>query len=399
MIKINQTLKYNLLFAILFTSMLTPMIFFVMGLPMILQMKGFDASFIGMFQLAGLPMVLKFLFSAPIDKIVFKKHHYKKWTLYSGVFYIGLLVAISFLSLEQDFYLVFISILFTAFISTFMDIPINALAIKVFKKEERIGAGSFKISAYSLAAMLGGGVFLLFYNHLGWQSTFLIMAALVFLSLFSLYFIFESEEIIENKKIKFKDILGFFKQDNIGIWIFILSFYFASISALWVFMKPYLISKGVKPDDVAIYVGIYGSFVAVFGGMLSSIVSKSFSKRTLLLVFMCFNIVSAMVLVAIELYTLNFNFLLISVTFTALSIALSSAIVFSMIMDYSRSSSRAIDYSIQSSIFAFFRMISAVIAGILVSLQGFKNMFIFEAIVMVFVIFVIYRFYRVKEYS
>jgi PAT family beta-lactamase induction signal transducer AmpG len=369
----NQTLKNNLLFASVFTAMLTPMIFFVMGLPMILQMKGFDASFIGMFQLAGLPMVLKFLFSAPIDKIVFKKHHYKKWTFYSGVFYVGLLVAISFLSLEENFYLVFISILFTAFISTFMDIPLNALAIKVFKKEERIGAGSFKISAYSLAAMLGGGVFLLFYNHLGWQITFMIMATLVLLSLFALYFIFE-----------------------IGIWIFILSFYFAFISALWVFMKPYLISKGIKADDVAIYVGIYGSFIAVFGGMLSGVVGKRFSKKVLLLIFMCFNIASALVLILIETYTLNFYFLLVSVTLTALSIALSSAIVFSMIMDYSRSNTRAIDYSIQSSLFAFTRMISAVIAGIFVSLHGFKNMFIFEALAMVVVFFMIYRFYKIK---
>lgn len=73
----NQLTKKNILFSILFTAILTPMIFFVMGLPMILQIKGFDASLIGIFQLAGLPMIFKFLMSPPIDKIVFEKNTIK----------------------------------------------------------------------------------------------------------------------------------------------------------------------------------------------------------------------------------------------------------------------------------------------------------------------------------
>ncbi|RBQ29111.1 MFS transporter [Aliarcobacter vitoriensis] len=387
----NQLTKKNILFSVLFTAILTPMIFFVMGLPMILQIKGFDASLIGLFQLAGLPMVFKFLMSPPIDKIVFEKKHYKKWTFYIGISYIFLLIFISFLSLEHSIYTVFIAILVTAFISTFMDIPLNALAIKTFKKEERISAGSYKISAYSMASLLGGGVFLLIFNHLGWRLTFILMACFILFSLFALYFIEEKDEIIDSQKISLKNIITFFKQENIGIWIFILSFYFVPISALWVFMKPYLISKGIKADDVAIYVGIYGSFIAILGGALSNYIGQKFSKKNLLIIFMFFNIFSTSILIFIEFYNLTFYYLIICVTFVALAIALSSAIVFSMIMDYSRKESRAIDYSIQSSIFSLTRILSAVIAGIIVSNFGFERMFIFELIFLIFITFVIYK--------
>ena len=389
----NQLTKKNILFSILFTSILTPMIFFVMGLPMILQIKGFDASLIGIFQLAGLPMIFKFLMSPPIDKIVFEKKHYKKWTFYIGILYILLLTIISFLSLENSIYPVFIAILITAFISTFMDIPLNALAIKTFTKEQSLSAGSYKISAYSIASLLGGGIFLLVFNHLGWNLTFILMALLVLFSLIALYFIEENDEIIYVEKISSKNIITFFKQKDIGIWIFILSFYFVSISALWVFMKPYLIHKGVKPDDVAIWVGIYGSFIAILGGALSNYIGKKFSKKSLLIIFMFFNIFSTSLLIFIEQYNLTFYYLIISVTFIALAIALSSAIIFSMIMDYSRKESRAIDYSVQSSIFSFTRIISAVIAGIIVSNFGFCNMFIFELFCLVLVTFVIYKKY------
>lgn len=390
----NQLTKKNILFSILFTAILTPMIFFVMGLPMILQIKGFDASLIGIFQLAGLPMIFKFLMSPPIDKIVFEKKHYKKWTFYIGILYILLLTIISFLSLENSIYPVFIAILITAFISTFMDIPLNALAIKTFTKEQSLSAGSYKISAYSMASLLGGGIFLLVFNHLGWNLTFILMALLVLFSLVALYFIEENDEIIYVEKISSKNIITFFKQKDIGIWIFILSFYFVSISALWVFMKPYLIHKGVKPDDVAIWVGIYGSFIAILGGALSNYIGKKFSKKNLLIIFMFFNIFSTSLLIFIEQYNLTFYYLIISVTFIALAIALSSAIIFSMIMDYSRKESRAIDYSVQSSIFSFTRIISAVIAGIIVSNFGFDKMFIFELFCLVLVTFVIYKKYK-----
>lgn len=389
----NQLTKKNILFSILFIAILTPMIFFVMGLPMILQIKGFDASLIGIFQLAGLPMIFKFLMSPPIDKIVFEKKHYKKWTFYIGILYILLLTIISFLSLENSIYPVFIAILITAFISTFMDIPLNALAIKTFTKEQSLSAGSYKISAYSMASLLGGGIFLLVFNHLGWNLTFILMALLVLFSLVALYFIEENDEIIYLERISSKNIITFFKQKDIGIWIFILSFYFVSISALWVFMKPYLIHKGVKPDDVAIWVGIYGSFIAILGGALSNYIGKKFSKKNLLIIFMFFNIFSTSLLIFIEQYNLTFYYLIISVTFIALAIALSSAIIFSMIMDYSRKESRAIDYSVQSSIFSFTRIISAVIAGIIVSNFGFDKMFIFELFCLVLVTFVIYKKY------
>jgi len=208
-----------------------------------------------------------------------------------------------------------------------------------------------------------------------------------------LYFIEENDEIIYVEKISSKNIITFFKQKDIGIWIFILSFYFVSISALWVFMKPYLIHKGVKPDDVAIWVGIYGSFIAILGGALSNYIGKKFSKKSLLIIFMFFNIFSTILLIFIEQYNLTFYYLIISVTFIALAIALSSAIIFSMIMDYSRKKSRAIDYSVQSSIFSFTRIISAVIAGIIVSNFGFDKMFIFELFCLVLVTFVIYKIY------
>lgn len=361
---------------------------------MILQMKGFEASLIGMFQLVGLPSVIKFLISPVIDRFVFQKNHYKKWIITIGILYVILLFAISFLSLENNFYLILAAILFTTLVSTFIDIPLNALSIKVFSKEERLSAASYKSSSYFLAGILGAGVFLLFYNHIGWRNTFIIMSGMVLIALFIVIFINEKDEKIEEKKVSFKTIISFFKQKDIFIWLFILSFYFAFISAVWIFMKPYLIHKGIKADEVAIYVGIYGSIAGFIGGIITSRITKKFSKRTILITVAIFNIISILMLILIENYKLNILLLLTVVTLTALSIAFSSSIIFSLMMDYSRNNSRGVDYSVQSSLFSLTRIISAVIAGILISSIGFEGMFLFEFLGMILVLFIIYRFYK-----
>ncbi len=228
-----------------------------------------------------------------------------------------------------------------------------------------------------------------------WNISFLIMACLVLFSLLALYFIEENNEIIEKKNnISFYTIFSFFKQKNISIWIFILMFYFAFISAVWVFMKPYFISKGINANDVTIYVGIYGSILGFLGGILASFIAKRFNKKTILVLFSLFNIITILILLFIENFSISIFSMLICVSFTAIAIALSSAIIFSMIMDYSRSSSKGIDYALQSSLFALTRIISAIIAGIIVSNFGFEKMFIFELSCIVVVTFVIYKKYN-----
>ena len=145
-----------------------------------------------------------------------------------------------------------------------------------------------------------------------------------------------------------------------------------------------------------ILVGIYGSFIAILGGALSNYIGKKFSKKNLLIIFMFFNIFSTSLLIFIEYNNLTSYYLIICVTFIALAIAFSSAIIFSMIMDYSRKESRAIDYSVQSSIFSFTRIISAVIAGIIVSNFGFDKMFIFELFCIILITLVIHLKYSIK---
>lgn len=385
--------KKNVMFGVLYLSFATPYVFFVGGIPAVMQIEGFDASFIGLFQLVGLPSVIKFLLSPVIDRFRFKKQHYKKWIAFFGMVYVATLYGLSTLSLSEHFYTVFMVILFATLLYTFIDIPLNALSIKVFSAEDRIAASGYKTSAYFLSGVLGSGILLIVYNHLGWHCTFCLAAAWVFLSLSLLFFIEENDEPVKGQSVSFSTILTFFRQPNMGIWLFILTFYFTFILSVWMFIKPYLIMKGLSTDEVAFYVGIYGSSVGFLGGMLASHLGKYLSKRQSLIYFALCMMVSILILIFLETYSFTILGVLAAITFISVSMAFSTTVVFSLIMDYSRQASMGVDYAVQSSLTSIVRILFTIGAGFLISNFGYGTLFCMGLLGTGAVVYVVYRFY------
>ena len=87
------------------------------------------------------------------------------------------------------------------------------------------------MTAVFCSMLLGSGVSLLIYSRLGWSFCVYFLAALVLLSLSALFFIDENTETASSERLNLKEILSFFKQENIGIWLFILCFYPFALAA------------------------------------------------------------------------------------------------------------------------------------------------------------------------
>nr|WP_319491037.1 MFS transporter [uncultured Desulfobacter sp.] len=390
-------LKTNIMFGILYLSFATPYVFFVGGIPAVMQLEGFDTSLIGLFQLIGLPVVIKFLLSPVVDRIRFQKHHYKKWIGLCGIAYAATLYSLSSLSLSRDFYTVFIVIFFATLLYIFIDIPLNALAIKVFSSEDRIAASGCKTSAYFLSGMAGSGMLLVVYNHLGWHCTFTLVSGWVLISLSFLFFIEEADEPmdepVEDTPASLHTILTFFRRPGMGIWLFILTFYFTFILSVWMFIKPYLIVKGLSTDEVAFYVGIYGSGVGFCAGILASHFGKSLSKRDSLLFFGFLMMISILILILMEAWAFNILGVLAAVTFISVSIAFSTTMVFSLIMEYSRQNTRGVDYAVQSSLTSIVRILTTIGAGFLISNFGYEALFYTGFLGTGAVVYVVYKRY------
>lgn len=381
--------KQNLLFFVIFTAANTPVMFFMLGFGAIMQMNGFSADNIGVFQTALLAIILSLLVAPFIDKFGLKTNHYKNWTIVLGVLCSLSIFLLAFVSLNDKKILFLVSFCILL-ISGLLDTAINALAIKIYDRKESKTVGAYKMAAVFCSMLLGSGVSLLIYSHLGWSFCVYFLAALVLLSLSALFFIDENTETVSSERLNLKEILSFFKQENIGIWLFILCFYVGIIAAAWAFLKPFLIFKGINADKVAFYVGIYDSVLGALASFAAIKINNIFSKRTILIIFGSLNSAAILMLYFMVGADINDFLLIASVSLCVISMSFSTSVIFALMMEFSRKNLRGSDYALQSALRLIFRTVSVVICGILITNFGYGFAFLALSILMILAVWAVW---------
>lgn len=381
--------KQNLLFFVIFTAANTPVMFFMLGFGAIMQMNGFSADNIGVFQTALLAIILSLLVAPFIDKFGLKTNHYKNWTIALGVLCSLSIFLLAFVSLNDKKILFLVSFCILL-ISGLLDTAVNALAIKIYDRKESKTVGAYKMAAVFCSMLLGSGVSLLIYSRLGWSFCVYFLAALVLLSLSALFFIDENTETVSSERLNLKEILSFFKQENIGIWLFILCFYVGIIAAAWAFLKPFLIFKGINADKVAFYVGIYGSVIGALASFAAIKINNIFSKRTILIIFGSLNSAAILMLYFMVGADINDFLLIASVSLCVISMSFSTSVIFALMMEFSRKNLRGSDYALQSALRLIFRTVSVVICGILITNFGYGFAFLALSILMILAVWAVW---------
>ena len=381
--------KQNLLFFVIFTAANTPVMFFMLGFGAIMQMNGFSADNIGVFQTALLAIILSLLVAPFIDKFGLKTNHYKNWTIVLGVLCSLSIFLLAFVSLNDKKILFLVSFCILL-ISGLLDTAVNALAIKIYDRKESKTVGAYKMAAVFCSMLLGSGVSLLIYSRLGWSFCVYFLAALVLLSLSALFFIDENTETVSSERLNLKEILSFFKQENIGIWLFILCFYVGIIAAAWAFLKPFLIFKGINADKVAFYVGIYGSVLGALASFAAIKINNIFSKRTILIIFGSLNSTAILMLYFMVGADINDFLLIASVSLCVISMSFSTSVIFALMMEFSRKNLRGSDYALQSALRLIFRTVSVVICGILITNFGYGFAFLALSILMILAVWAVW---------
>ena len=381
--------KQNLLFFVIFTAANTPVMFFMLGFGAIMQMNGFSADNIGVFQTALLAIILSLLVAPFIDKFGLKTNHYKNWTIVLGVLCSLSIFLLAFVSLNDKKILFLVSFCILL-ISGLLDTAVNALAIKIYDRKESKTVGAYKMAAVFCSMLLGSGVSLLIYSRLGWSFCVYFLAALVLLSLSALFFIDENTETVSSERLNLKEILSFFKQENIGIWLFILCFYVGIIAAAWAFLKPFLIFKGINADKVAFYVGIYGSVIGALASFAAIKINNIFSKRTILIIFGSLNSAAILMLYFMVGADINDFLLIASVSLCVISMSFSTSVIFALMMEFSRKNLRGSDYALQSALRLIFRTVSVVICGILITNFGYGFAFLALSILMILAVWAVW---------
>ena len=259
----------------LYVAQSIPMSFFSTVVPVIMRQEQYSLQSIGLLQLIKLPWILKFLWAPLVDNTSKNTKDYKRWIIYSEIFYAIVIICTGFLSLKTDFKLILFFMVLAFIGSATQDIATDAFAILSLKKDERGIGNSIQSSGSFIGTLVGSGVMLIIYHYFGWQ--YLLMALGVFVMLATApvctYKKLE-EKKPETTKVSMKDIKLFFTQKGIGKRVLVLSFFYSGIIGILAMLKPFLVDLGYNVKEIGFMAGIYGTAAGAVSTFAASYLIK-----------------------------------------------------------------------------------------------------------------------------
>lgn len=368
----------QVLFGWLNLVLAVPSIYLMFGMPLVMRQYGWSGTEIGLFQLAGLPAVFKFLLAVPVQRVRLGKGHMVHWMLLLGAALLVLYWLIGRQNLIEQRMPLFVMTFAISIIATWMDIPLNALAVQWLPRSQQLRAGSIRSAALFLGAIVGGGAMLLIQARLGWQAPFLIMGAglvLGVLPLLALRHKPQSEEAVQPVQAGFvADWVSFFNQPAARQWTWLLLTAFPFIGAAWLYLKPLLLDSGMPMQEVAWVVGVAGGVTGVIFSLIGGRLIGVLGTARAILLYLLAALLSLILLTVSVWLQLGQPWLIASALCLAASMGAVSALMFGLTLFFSRRQRTASDYGLQSSLFVITRLAAPVAAGLLLDRLGQAGM-------------------------
>lgn len=187
---------YQAIFGWMNFVLVIPGIYLLLGLPLTMREYGWSGTEIGLFQLAGLPAVFKFLLALPVQRFSPGKRHYSNWVLCLILPLAVLLWLISDQDILAHRIPLFLLALSISLLATWADIPLNALVVKLLPRSEQMRAGSIRSMALFLGAIVGSGVMLVLQGLWGWKAPFFLMLTGLLIGLLLMGLLTEDKSLV-----------------------------------------------------------------------------------------------------------------------------------------------------------------------------------------------------------
>ncbi|MDG9780317.1 MFS transporter [Metapseudomonas otitidis] len=360
-------------------AMTAPLIYLYLGLPLVMRQHGWSGTEIGLFQLAGLPAVLKFVLGAPVDRWARGAPGYRRWSLVLMAGYAASLVGLACLGIEQaGFVPLFALAMLASLLGTWADAPVNALAIRCLPAEERQRAGIIRSAASSLGAVVGGGVMLMLQARAGWAWPFWALSGGLLLAALGLWLIpratLAQADGVQARQVGVGQWLAYFSSTERRRWVLMLMLYFPFIGAAWVYLKPLLLDQGLPPEQVALVAGVLGGVVGAVGSALGGHLARRSGLQRALPACALAGVAALGALAGTVVSGAGVPWLVACTLLLALVMGASAGLLFGMMMNHTRAGLTAVDYGLQSSLFVLTRTLVPMLAGILLDRLGYLGM-------------------------
>ncbi|MCF8302849.1 MAG: MFS transporter [Bacteroidales bacterium] len=390
--------KYGTLLS-LYLAQSIPMSFFSTVVPVIMRQEMYSLEAIGYLQLVKLPWIIKFLWAPLVDKTSPTRLKYRRWVIFSELFYAVVIVSIGFLDLDTDFTLIIVLMVIAFVASATQDIATDAFAILSLKKEERSLGNSMQSAGNFLGTLVGSGLLLIIYHYWGWQLLLTALAGFVIIALIPLRLFRLDRKVVSEKSgkaISMNDILLFFKQPGIGKRVVLLALYYSGMIGVLTMLKPFLVDLEYTVKDIGFISGIFGTAIGALSALLGGVIIRKIGRRNSLITFAVAGLLAATYFFWLSQSPDGLTRIYIGVALLWSAYAMSSVGVYTISMDIVRAGREGTDFTIQIVLVHLSSLIIAVSSGKIADSIGYTGLFMLEIVMAAIVILAVMVFYNEK---
>lgn len=379
--KIQKDKTYNLAtFFCLYIAQTIPMSFFSTVIPVMMRQEHFSLSAIGLLQLIKLPWVLKFLWSPVVDRHAITTGDYKRWIFSSELIYASLIFAVAFLDFHTDFYTIVALIIISFIASATQDIATDALAVLSFSRQDKSMVNSMQSMGSFGGSMIGGGLLLLLFKQIGWNSLLPCLALFVGIALLPLLFNkgIKIEPKDQNERAKKADILYFFARKSIWKQIGFLFLYYSGLIGTLAMLKPWLVDLGYDMKEIGVMSGVAGTFVGFLASFAGGMIIRRIGRYRSRILFAVFVLIATFYFLALSYLQPTTPLLYGGIFLLWGSYGMATIVVYTTAMDCVRPGREGTDFTIQTVITHLSGMLMAIVSGKIADHTGYHGLFFFE---------------------
>lgn len=276
-----------LLLGALYLAQGLPYGFFTQALPVLMRDAGYSLLQISALGLLFWPWAAKFLWAPWVDSVGTRR----RWLL--GLQLAGAAAALGLAGLGLGSPWLLVGVAVVNLVSATQDIATDGLAVTLLGPRERGLGNGLQVGAYRLGMVLGGGALLGLYAAVGWRTTFLVMAALLLLTVVPVLRLREpdrepaADPEALGARARWRGLAGW--------WVRLRQPGFLGLVALLVAFKvgdsmgsalvgPYLRDAGMSVERIALLKGTVASVTVLLGAAVGAWLVRRAGRRRALVV-------------------------------------------------------------------------------------------------------------------
>lgn len=347
-----------------------------------LTVENVDIKTIAWFSWIGLPYLLKFLWSPAMDRFVppFLGRR-RGWILMAQI---GLAIGIAAMALgspTDSMWFIGAMALWVAFASASQDIVIDAYRTDLLPQPERGMGAAVSVLGYRIAMLASGGLALVLADQIGWKSMYLVMAAIMAVTLVVTLFAPEPaapahtpKTLTEAVLLPLKDLLS-----RPGAWslLALIMLYKFGDALAGTLTTAFLIrGVGFTPTDVGVVNKGLGLAALLGGALLGGVLLAKLPLVRAMLLFGVLQAISNLSFAWLAWTGKSYPLLVFTIAFENVASGMGTAAFVAFVMALCHRSYSATQYALLSALASLGRILFGPVTGTLVASFGWANFFV-----------------------